>query len=382
MKYKILVVIGVVATMSLMMSCNTREMQGITKQHDIAFVNDKNSKIELDDIFEDFSVIKLDCKKNALLSRIGRFYIANNRFYMFDNSSLPNIVMFDLNGDYIANVGAQGHAKGEYISLRDVCVSADGKSYALSFDNSIIVYDKNGKYIKTISLSSDTQYSKIVCCGDYFVLYSRHKAEGSEYVLSFYDKSFNYIGNKIPNLNHDFKVGPFVANPLLSNKNEICFFDFYRNQFYISNIKDLENTELLDVKTNNTYREEETVSGKFDEHFYEYDFIDKVYLSDDYIYGFITINKIYQYYEYNKKTHETKASIYGDITPLSFCYHNGYYYAVFSADKLSEYQKVNHRNHFRTRLCDALDKCDNNINPMDNFYLIRMKHKRSIKPQN
>lgn len=364
----------------LLISCGgTQEFVGSVNQYNITLNNNGDSIISFDGIFEDFTIIPLDNKKDALLSRVSRMFVVDKNFYLFDGSSLPNIVMFDNSGRYICNVGTSGHAKGEYISLRDVCVCNDGTTYALSWDNSVIVYDKKGKYVKTITLPSETQYYRIVNCGNYFALSSRHEEAGSDYILSFFDKSFNLIGEKVENLKQKFEISNFVFNPLLSNNDKISYFDFYRNQFVISGIDSVYNSDVYSLVTKKTLSENEFVSGLFEKY---PDVLTDVYLSDDRLFGFATLDEMLQYFDCDINNKKASAFIYSDLIPLIFYYSDGYYYAVFSADKLCQYQKNNHKNGFKNPFCDALDSLSDKIDPMDNFYIVKMKHRKEFAPHN
>lgn len=360
------------------MSCNTTELQSYTQHKNIMLENVNDSFIDINGVFEDFEIISLDNKKQALLSRVGRIYIADSCFYIFDDNSIPNIVKFRMDGTYVCNIGAFGHAKGEYISLRDICVCEDGKTYALTWDKKIIEYDKNGKFQKIFRLDNKMDYNRLISSGDYFVMSSKHGDNEFDYILSFYDRSFNHICDEISNLKQDFKYYTHIKVPLLSNGKQICFFDFYRNDFFLKDMSNINQTEIYTLQSSNIYHEEEAILGKLSTD----PFLDKledVYLSDDRLYGFGPINKILSYFEYNIKKQKTTNYIYSDIYPLRMYSHNDYYYAIFTAHQLSSYRKGLKGMSFGNSFHQALIDYKKDINPSDNFYVVRMKHKKNLE---
>jgi hypothetical protein len=156
---------------------------------------------EIKDLVEDIQYILLENKKECLFSEINKLIIENDRIYILDMYGTQSLLVFDITGKFLHKIGGTGGGPGEYTRYINFDVY-DNIVYVNDFSNRrMLIFDKEGKYIK--SVKSSFSFS------DFYIL------EHQKYLLSL-DHEENSNSNKI-----------VITNDL--KKKETAYFSFSRD---------------------------------------------------------------------------------------------------------------------------------------------------------
>jgi hypothetical protein len=181
------------------------------------------------DFFEPTHTFELsDEHEDALIGQIDQAILVDDSIWVLDARVAKTILRFDLEGNFLGVVGAQGKGPGEY--LYPIDLKFDGENYIYlrtRFRNQLLVYDKQGNHVKDVT--TEPFWGIPYPLFGHFVIYDDRiigptDREGSLSQLVFYDfngkpKSPQFKAPK--DKQHDkfafeskiTKVGPFVAYP-------------------------------------------------------------------------------------------------------------------------------------------------------------------------
>jgi len=114
-----------------------------------AMLNEEN--LLLSNFSDDVSYIKLKTPQNIIIRRVNDVQIFGNKIY-FEETLSETIMVFDMNGNFIKQIGKVGRGPGEYIYLRSFCfdeVSGDLLLYT-GPSGTVKRYDPEGEFIEDI----------------------------------------------------------------------------------------------------------------------------------------------------------------------------------------------------------------------------------------
>lgn len=170
---------------------------------------------------EDLQMVKLDNRDEALVGK-GRVSVSDNYLLVAKSSNVP-YKLFRRDGSYVGNVGSIGQGPGEYTMVYDVQIDEkNGRIYMLPWNaTSILVYDLQGKFEKTIPLNK--KYEKLR------VPKGRIKVDAENNRIGVVLLPFDYLpvvawvqdmeGNFISETSTEhYKVAPTFDNEVLSMK--------------------------------------------------------------------------------------------------------------------------------------------------------------------
>lgn len=165
------------------------------------YVNSNTIKIDvlsnqkdanLSDFLDDIRYVKLDTAIDASLTTIYKISIIDTLMYIMDD--MDKIKCFNLEGKYLRNCISKGKGVGEVLRLGDFSVDSM-YLYVLDISmSSIIIFDHNGKYIKTDRLPFRTTGFKVSDGLFLFKLapYALNN-EDQSYEVAVTDKEFNIL---------------------------------------------------------------------------------------------------------------------------------------------------------------------------------------------
>lgn len=178
------------------------------------------------DLFETVNIIKLETRNDCLLSHISTLKIDENRIFAYDNR-MGRLLIFDLNGTFVAKAGEKGKGPGEMILPKDFTLNRELKhiefqdAYALK----IFVFDYDGNFIEARNTINVSDFERIN--NNTYIGYS------SNYPMIYKDKvidadliSYSNSGELIKeykgvrNIPRSYRVETF-SNLVLSNDNEV-----------------------------------------------------------------------------------------------------------------------------------------------------------------
>ena len=150
-----LLVLSLLLITCFLFSCNGNKERGGIKVKTIKWSDQKS--FEIRDIIKDITYIKLEDNAESALSGIDKLIIKNERIYLLDvmtSRSQKSLLVFDMNGKFLHKVGRQGRGPGEYPMYINFNVNDKGEVLIYDISNqNIMIYDANGKYIKSIESS-------------------------------------------------------------------------------------------------------------------------------------------------------------------------------------------------------------------------------------
>lgn len=101
---------------------------------------------------QDVKFIPLEENDNNLLAYLQKILLDTNG-NLFIQDVRGKILKYDKSGKFLCSIGRKGRGEGEYMSVRDICLSNDGKFIMIYHLGGISVYDVNdGNFVKKIEL--------------------------------------------------------------------------------------------------------------------------------------------------------------------------------------------------------------------------------------
>ena len=135
----------------LTLSCSNRSKE---KNHAVQVIHVDVSvapqKIDLEDVTENISFIRLETNSNCLIKSINKVEIYKSRIYILESSAFRNLLCFNLQGKFLFKVSGVGQGPGEYQFLTDFTIDKENGCLLLA-DNfrKIMKFDLEGNYVET-----------------------------------------------------------------------------------------------------------------------------------------------------------------------------------------------------------------------------------------
>lgn len=108
-----------------------------------------DAKVNVSDVFSSVDFIKLETPKESLLTYPADIQLVDDYLIIFDGTR--KIYVYTKDGKFVRQIGRFGRGPGEYIQLADMIVDKQNHLIEIyeDFTRRILVYDFNGKFIKT-----------------------------------------------------------------------------------------------------------------------------------------------------------------------------------------------------------------------------------------
>ena len=119
--------------------------------------------------------------------QISKIQIYNNNFFILD-SSMSILLVYDFNGNAIAQIGKRGNGPNEYLDVTDFDIDKDGNIYVIDGSlNKLFVYDKTFKLTQKKDLPFQVDIIKVLENGNYLLglsSWDSSKYKGSKIILT------------------------------------------------------------------------------------------------------------------------------------------------------------------------------------------------------
>lgn len=132
--------------------------------------------INLNEIGNDISYIPLETSENCFLKDLIKVVATESHIAVWD---WDRVLLFDLSGRFITEIGKKGEGPGEYIQLNDYCFSWDGtKIYLLTaYSTRCLEYDLQGNFLQSYKIND--KYAKMLPLNEnLFVFHPPSQQEG------------------------------------------------------------------------------------------------------------------------------------------------------------------------------------------------------------
>lgn len=146
-----------VLSITLILSCKDSKVDVSTSYYSnvecIEYDFDDSPDVILDTIVDRYWAVPLETNDQNLIGRIDKMLFRDSLIIIADYSIAKSVFIFNNSGKYLSKIHRLGNGRGEYLSMRDVCLTKDGNLSILdNYKNKIVTYSLNGKFIsdKTI----------------------------------------------------------------------------------------------------------------------------------------------------------------------------------------------------------------------------------------
>jgi hypothetical protein len=131
----------------LFFSCNSE-----TKYNDLLEISvdiKKGASLQLSEITEDITVIELELTDESIINpkpnQMKRIILSDGLVFL---AQPEKIFVFDRNGKYIRTIGSKGQGPGEYNRIRNFAIDETNKRLFVNAYYNIICYDLDGNFLK------------------------------------------------------------------------------------------------------------------------------------------------------------------------------------------------------------------------------------------
>lgn len=224
-------------------------------------------------IFKSWRIVKLKEDGKCHVNKVSNVRVWNNQIFLFsDNAGSKDLLVFDMNGNFVRQIGKRGGASNEYIYLDDFCIDDEGRVYLLEpAKQKILVYDANGNYIgrKEYPRHGDMPKAEYVGKDSLMLYYSINGTGPLCEIVNLDSQDISEIDNTHIKENKSLGIN-VVMRPISRYKKAVRYVLPYDNVIYgLNDLQDL----YIDTKLS-VYSKEEK-QGKTYSDFYKFENIGK-----------------------------------------------------------------------------------------------------------
>jgi hypothetical protein len=167
--------------------------------------------LQVDSIFKDIEAIPLETRNECLITSITKALFYKDKILLHDNAA--RLLVFNINGKFLYEIGKQGRGPGEFSELRDFDLDKDGNVYILDYLK-IHKYKIDGAYIKSFSfhysleLCYPLQFAVIndndsyIWGGSFGIrdnskgnIFAMYEMEGGKIIKRYFPVKYNIVGS-------------------------------------------------------------------------------------------------------------------------------------------------------------------------------------------
>lgn len=113
--------------------------------------------IHYSSIVEKIEIIALENQEGALMGNINKMQISDDTIFILDTMIAKKILVFNMDGKHIQQIGKFGRGPGEYLQIMDFTVNEKDKQIVvLDVGNKIHTYSiHTGEYLRTLNFEND-----------------------------------------------------------------------------------------------------------------------------------------------------------------------------------------------------------------------------------
>jgi len=233
----------------LTFSCINKNTDNKKEALNLIFINKiSDNTIELNNVFNNFSFIKLESNENSLFSTAIKLVFYKDRIYILQKRPKNIILIFNKNGRFVNTIQNFGKGPEEYLSMIDICYDKYNDRLT-GLDNTkgkFFHYSKDGNLL-AIAPSKKGVQSFLPLDNGIIYYYDNYVSTKNKYLLEIIDnnKSTFAIPSKkyFPYLN--------VTDPwnFFSNDDSNFFLYAFCNTIYSVNNKQLQKAYYIDFGT-------------------------------------------------------------------------------------------------------------------------------------
>ena len=335
---------------------------------------------EIEDVYEyypeNFDVVQLiplENKECCMFREVLKLKATHNGFFLLGNvtSFDPSPMLFDNDGKFISMVGDYGHGKGEYQFIWDASPSESGDTIVLSLFDQLNIYDSKGKYLQSKKISDFTQIHSIVSCPGGYICATDYS--DPDYQLHFLDKNLNITDEILPMKEKRMNYPNFMSNSLRIYDGKLYYYDGYKTQFSIIDLKDHSLIKQIAIHGDNTATIEKISDPKNRDN--SYDAITRFYVYGDSVMGEMEYNRIGPSFELDLKNDTIRTYTRYAYEPRIYDYDGEFYYELIQAKELLKIVKDYYPISTKTQnmFKKAYSLMGKEITELDNYVVVKLK---------
>ena len=230
----------------LMVSCGREKISTIVNAENIVTVNEKdfNTKRKASDVFSEITLVPLETSDNSLMGEINKIVPVGDIIYLQDNKD-KSIVLFDRDGKFIKKIRRHGRGPGEYITLSDFTVTRTGKIIILDDGSKKLIFlDTDGTYVMQQELP--VYVDALECINDSLIVFNGSKFD--DRVILWDVQKEKIIASYIK---YDLKYTGRILKPLIKYRDNIYFQRAQSSVIHNATAKRLEEKWFIDFGKRN-----------------------------------------------------------------------------------------------------------------------------------
>lgn len=191
------------------------------------YLDEANEEVGFDELFSVDHRISLENNPDAYFHDFSTVKWIGDRLYVYDfMSNDKNLIVFDLDGNYLGRIGKFGQGPEEYPSLLDFTVDErNGNVIILGNDSQIYTYSSEGKFLGKRKIS-DTPLLQIERIKDGFLASASVMdaiENDSTYLFYRFDDEFKLVSAKFkPDPKDNFFLNPAKPISIVNGNGLIC----------------------------------------------------------------------------------------------------------------------------------------------------------------
>jgi len=202
--------------------CNKQKIIN-QKNTPILTVNlEKKSKVSIFDLFKKIEIIPLETTKDDLIKSISKIEYYNQKYYVLDRET-SSLFCFDMNGNYMGNIGQMGKGPEDYYSAYDFLIDKNNNTIViLSQIGSMYFYDlAKRKLTDKVQLKNGpSNYQRFAMLNDDIFVFFTFSLEEKSQLFLFSRKQNRFINSF------------FKENETLSLFSNMVFYTFDDKVFF------------------------------------------------------------------------------------------------------------------------------------------------------
>ncbi|MFC5193407.1 6-bladed beta-propeller [Algoriphagus aquatilis] len=138
-------------------SCSNRDEFNNFSLIDASLVKEEGKLIS--DFSDSTLIIPLETQKNSLLSWITNLKLVKDKIYISD---INNVLIFDLNGNFLSSLGSKGDGPGEHGTIYSMAFDENLSIFYVASENKLISFDLNNNFLREKKFPFLLQYIEVI----------------------------------------------------------------------------------------------------------------------------------------------------------------------------------------------------------------------------
>ena len=136
----------------------------------MAVVSDYTDVVQDTSLFSNSHVFMLQQKEQSLIASIDHVIEHDSMYYILDKRT-NQVLFYTHKGEFIHAINSVGNGPGEYIRLMDIALDPTSSQLVLlAYPSTLLYYDLDGKYVRTVHLDNKTSFHSLVIDEKYIYL--------------------------------------------------------------------------------------------------------------------------------------------------------------------------------------------------------------------